>query len=171
MLKRKILERLFRQHYNEMFHLARTLLSADDEAEDIVQDVFARLMESDIVPEAKGIRAYLMTAVRHGCTNIIRRNTMQQKVEKLYPIDNVTDLQPIDRITEQLDAIQACVNEFREPHRSIFYLRFDEDLTLKEIAQHLDMNQNTVYKYLQQSIQQIRSMLYRKNINHNGHKQ
>ena len=142
MLKRKILERLFRQHYNEMFHLARTLLSADDEAEDIVLDVFARLMESDIVPEAKGIRAYLMTAVHHGCTNIIRRNTMQQKVEKLYPIDNVTDLQPIDRITERLDAIQACVNEFREPHRSIFYLRLDEPfVTVNSVTGDIGMKQ------------------------------
>ena len=37
MLNKKILEGLFRQHYSEMFHLARTLLGADEEAEDIVQ--------------------------------------------------------------------------------------------------------------------------------------
>ena len=60
MLNKKILEGLFRQHYSEMFHLARTLLGADEEAEDIVQDVFARLMETDIIPQADGIRAYLM---------------------------------------------------------------------------------------------------------------
>ena len=54
MLNKKILEGLFRQHYSEMFHLARTLLGADEEAEDIVQDVFVRLMETDIIPEAEG---------------------------------------------------------------------------------------------------------------------
>ena len=170
MLKKEIIEGLFRQHYSEMFHLARTLLGADEErlrvgasagmAEDVVQDVFARLMKTEIIPEAEGIRAYLMTAVHHGCTNIIRRTAMRQKVENLYPVDDASDLQPIDQMAEQLDVIQAYANEFTEPHRSIFHLRFDEDLTLKEIAQRLDMNQNTVYKYLRQSIQQIRLKLH-----------
>ena len=170
MLKKEIIEGLFRQHYSEMFHLARTLLGADEErlrvgasagmAEGVVQDVFARLMETDIIPEVEGIRAYLMTAVHHGCTNIIRRTAMRQKVESLYPVDDASDLQPIDQMTEQLDVIQAYANEFTEPHRSIFHLRFDEDLTLKEIAQRLGMNQNTVYKYLRKSIQQIRLKLH-----------
>ena len=158
--RKQFIEGLFRQHYSEMFHLARTLLGADDEAEDVVQDVFARLMKTEIIPEAEGIRTYLMTAVHHGCTNIIRRTAMRQKVESLYPVDDTTDLQPIDQMTEQLDAIQAYANDLTEPHRSIFRLRFDEDLTLKEIAQRLSMNQNTVYKYLRQSIQQIRLKLH-----------
>lgn len=161
MLKKEILERLFRQHYSEMFHLARTLLCADEEAEDIVQDVFMRLMEKDIIPEMDGIRSYLMTAVHHGCMNIIRRTTLRQQVENLYPVDETVDQQSADLMTEQLDTIQAYADEFEEPHRSIFLLRFDDDLTLKEIAQRIGMNPNTVYKYLQQSIQQIRSMLYR----------
>ena len=161
MLKREILERLFRQYYSEMFHLARTLLGADEEAEDLVQDVFARLMETDIIPKAEGIHAYLMTAVHHACTDIIRHKTLRQQTENLYPVEETADLQPTDKMTEHLDFIQAYANEFAEPHRSIFHLRFDEDLTLKEIAQRLGMNQNTVYKYLRQSIQQIRSMLYR----------
>lgn len=160
MLDKKILERLFRQHYSEMFHLARTLLGADEAAEDIVQDVFARLMETDIIPEAEGIRAYLMTAVHHGCTNAIHRAAMRKQVESLYPLDSTIDLQPIDQMAERLEAIQAYAKDFGEPHRSIFQLRFDEDLSLKEIAQRLGMNQNTVYKYLRQSIQQIRSKLH-----------
>ena len=161
MLKKEILERLFHQHYSEMFHLARTLLSADEEAEDIVQDVFTRLMEKDITPEMDGIRSYLMTAVHHGCMNIIRRTALRQQVKNLYPVDETVDQQSADLMTERLDTIQAYADEFEEPHRSIFLLRFDEDLTLKEIAQRLGMNQNTVYKYLQQSIQQLRSKLYR----------
>jgi RNA polymerase sigma factor (sigma-70 family) len=85
---------------------------------------------------------------------------MRQQMESLLPVDDTTDLQPIDQMTERLDAIQAYANDFTEPHRSIFHLRFDEDLTLKEIAQRLDMNQNTVYKYLRQGIQQIRLKLH-----------
>ena len=161
MLKNEILERLFRQHYSEMSHLARTLLGADEDAEDTVQDVFMRLMEKDITPEMDGIRSYLMTAVHHSCMNIIRSTSQQQQVKNLYHVNERNDQQPIDLMTDRLDIIQAYADEFKEPHRSIFLLRFDDDLTLKEIAKRLGMNPNTVYKYLQQSIQQIRSKLYR----------
>ena len=171
MLKNEILERLFRRHYSEMSHLARTLLGADEDAEDTVQDVFMRLMEKDITPEMDGIRSYLMTAVHHSCMNIIRRTSLRQQVKNLYPVDEAVDQQPADSMTERLDIIQTCADELDEPHHSIFHLRFDDDLTLKEIAQRLGMNQNTVYKYLQQSIQQIRSKLTDKNDNRNGHKQ
>ena len=46
MLDRKILERLFRQNYSGMIRLASVLLGNDKEAEDVVQDVFERLMST-----------------------------------------------------------------------------------------------------------------------------
>lgn len=158
MLERKILESLFRKHYSEMMHLARTLLCDDDEeAADVVQDVFARLMAVDVMPAAESTRSYLLTAVHHACVNVIRRKTLKRKVESMYPIDGGIDQQPIDKMTERFEAIQVYADLLTEPHHSVFHLRFDNDLTLKEIANHLSLNPNTVYKYLQQSIGMIRS--------------
>ena len=74
------------------------------------------------------------------------------------PIEDEADQQPIDKQLERLDHIAAFVDEqLEEPHRSIFHLRFDEDLTIAEIARRLDLNPNTTYKYLAQSIQKIRN--------------
>jgi DNA-directed RNA polymerase specialized sigma subunit len=74
------------------------------------------------------------------------------------PIDDEADLQPIDKQLERFDNIAAYVNEqLEEPHRSIFHFRFDEDLTIREIARRLGLNPNTTYKYLMQSIQQIKN--------------
>ena len=73
------------------------------------------------------------------------------------PIEDESDLHPIDKRLERLEDIAAYVDEqLEEPHRSIFHLRFDEDLTVSEIARRLGLNPNTAYKYLMQSIQQIR---------------
>ena len=73
------------------------------------------------------------------------------------PISDEADLQPIDKRLERLDDIAVFVDEqLEEPHRSIFHLRFDEDLTVGEIARRLGLNPNTAYKYLMQSIQRIR---------------
>ena len=73
------------------------------------------------------------------------------------PIQDEADLQPIDKRLERLDDIAAYVDgQLDETHRSIFHLRFDEDLTVCEIARRLGLNPNTTYKYLMQGIQQIR---------------
>lgn len=164
MLEQGILEGLFRRNYSEMIRLASVLLGDDDEAEDVVQDIFLRVAHSDIAfpvgqrPSAPPEKdSYLLTAVRNACLNRIRQMQLHDKVKGLRPIEDENDLQPIDRRLERLDDIAAYVDEqLEEPHRSIFHLRFDEDLTVGEIARRLGLNQNTAYKYLMQSIQQIR---------------
>ena len=154
MLEQRILEQLFRRNYSEMIHLASVLLGDDEEAEDVVQDIFLRVADSDIPPKNDN---YLLTAVRNACLNRIRQMQLHDKVKGLMPIEDEADLQPIDKRLEWLDGIAAYVDEqLEEPHRSIFHLRFDEDLTVSEIARRLGLNPNTAYKYLMQSIQQIR---------------
>ena len=154
MLEQRILEQLFRRNYSEMIHLASVLLGDDEEAEDVVQDIFLRVADSDIPP--KNV-SYLLTAVRNACLNRIRQMQLHDKIKGLMPVNDEADLQPIDKRLERLDDIAAYVDEqLIEPHRSIFHLRFDDDLTISEIARRLGLNQNTAYKYLMQSILQIK---------------
>ena len=155
MLDKRILEQLFRRNYSEMIHLARVMLGDDGEAEDVVQDIFLRIADSDIPPKND---SYLLTAVRNACLNEIRQMQLHERVKNLLPTENEIDQQPIDKQQEQLDNMSAFVDEqLEEPHRSIYHLRFDEDLTIAEIARRLGLNPNTAYKYLAQSIQKIRN--------------
>ena len=140
------------------------MLGNDGEAEDVVQDIFLRIADSDILrPEGLSVArippkndSYLLIAVRNACLNRIRQMQLHERVKNLLPIEDETDLQAIDRQLEQLEDISAFVDEqLEEPHRSIFHLRFDEDLTIAEIARRLGLNPNTAYKYLAQSIQKI----------------
>lgn len=157
MIEKTILQGLFCRYYNEMFHLARTLLYADEDAEDTVQDVFLRLMEADILPTPEKARAYLMTAVRNGCINRIRKKSIIEQVKSLYSVEADSDMKYIEERLETLDAVcDYADNHLTEPHRTIFRLRFMEGMTLKDISQQIDMNLKTVFKYLSQSIQNIK---------------
>ncbi|MBR5062058.1 MAG: sigma-70 family RNA polymerase sigma factor [Prevotella sp.] len=157
MIEKTILQGLFCQYYNEMFHLARTLLYADEDAEDTVQDVFLRLMEADILPTPEKTRAYLMTAVRNGCINRIKKKSIIEQVKSLYSVEADSDMKYIEERLETLDAVcDYADNHLTEPHRTIFKLRFMEGMTLKDISQQIDMNLKTVFKYLSQSIQNIK---------------
>ena len=157
MTERTILQGLFCQHYSEMFHLARTLLYEDKEAEDVVQDVFVQLMQMDILPAPDKARAYLMTAVRNGCISRIKQKSTTEQVRSLYSIEVETDMQHTEERLETLEAVcDYADSHLTEPHRTIFRLRFNDGLKLKEIAQQLDMNLKTVFKYLSQSIQRVK---------------
>ena len=149
MIDRTTLQRLFCRHYSEMIRLARTLLYADEAAEDVVQDVFVRLMDADILPAEDKTRSYLLTAVR-------RQKRLSEQVKSLYSIEAETDMLYIEERTEKLEAIcDYADSHLTEPHCTIFRLRFKEGLTLKEISCQMDMNLKTVFKYLSQSVLRV----------------
>lgn len=157
MIDRTVLKRLFCQHYSEMKHLAWTLLYDDDEAEDTVQDVFLRLIQRDNLPEENKTRAYLMAAVRNGCVNRIRQKSVTEQAKRIYSVETESDLLYNEERFEVMDAVcDYADNHLAEPHHTIFHLRFKEGLTLKEIARKMDMNLKTVFKYLSQSIQDVK---------------
>ena len=156
MIDKTDLHKLFCHHYSEMIHLAKTLLYNDEEAEDAVQNVFVRLIERDIPPAGDRAKAYLMTAVRNGCINRIKQKTLTEQFRKLYSMDMESDWQHAEQRMAMLENIcDYADNNLHEPHRTIFQLRFEEGLKLKDIASRLDMNLKTVFKYLGQSIQSI----------------
>ena len=92
--RKQFIEQLFRQNYSEMIHLASVLLGDDEEAEDVVQDVFLRVADSDIPPKNDN---YLQTAVRNACLNRIRQMHLHDKVKRLMPLEDDSALQPIDK--------------------------------------------------------------------------
>ncbi len=156
MIDEAAFKRLFFQHYGEMIHLAETMLYTDEEAEDVVQDVFAKLMRNDILPPKDKEKAYLVKAVRNGCINHIRQKSLKEKVSHLYSLEAESDWRHIEEQLTLLDDIYDYADKhLAEPHRTIFRLRFEEGMKLKEIALRLDMNIKTVFKYLSQSIQDI----------------
>lgn len=40
---------MFRQHYEKMYNLARSILSDDDESNDVVSEVFTTILADDVV--------------------------------------------------------------------------------------------------------------------------
>ena len=157
---KSILEGLFRQHYGKMTHLARTLLHDDAEAQDVVQDVFARLLENEYQMTGSKAEAYLMSAVRNRCLNRIRNMQLRERFKNLHPLDEANESHSIEEMMAALEQINAIVDaHIEEPQRTIFSLRFDEELTFQEIASRLDISVGAVYKYLRQCISRIKSFL------------
>ena len=154
------LEKLFRQHYRQMYRLATMLLHDDAESKDVVHDIFAHLLRESLNLREDTAESYLLTSVRNRCLNVIRSRQIQERVEHLYLLDLDTNITPTERLEEELEALYKGIDQLEPPVcRDIIMQHFRDGITFKEIANCLGVSETTVYKHLRRALNQLRTQL------------
>ena len=157
------LEKLFRQHYRQMYRLATMLLHDDAESKDVVHDIFAHLLRESQDLREETAEHYLLTSVRNRCMNVIRSRQIQERVEHLYLLDLDTTITPTERLEEELKALYKGINQLEPPVcHDIIIQHFRDGVTFKEIANRLGVSETTVYKHLRRALHQLRTHLNNK---------
>ena len=163
MTDQKKLEKLFLQHYRQMYRLATVLLHDDAESKDVVHDIFAHLLRSSQDLREETAESYLLTSVRNRCMNVIRSRQIQERVEHLYLLDLNTTITPTERLEEELKALYKGINQLEPPVcHDIIIQHFRDGVTFKEIANRLGVSETTVYKHLRRALNQLRTHLNNK---------
>ena len=133
---------IFQQYYRPLCLYATHYLHDIDEAEDVVQDCFVKLISRNIMPE--NIKAFLYISVRNACIDLLRCQS---------PID--TEISPTDLCVVISDD-QAQESSFREAKlwtaiellpercREIFLMSKRDGMTYREIAEELNLSEKTV---------------------------
>jgi len=149
------LEILFKTHYAAMFRLAMSLLYDEDEARDVVSDVFASLLGGGLAIRCDNARGFLLTCVRNSCINVIRHKQMHQRFIRLYS----TSAEPLAdgpddsvMLAELRDYIE---NNLSPLSRRIFTLRYLQDMTCQQVADAVGVSRVTVHHHLSQSLEKI----------------
>ena len=154
------LQKLFKQHYRQMYRLATILLHDDAESKDVVHDIFAHLLDDYTDLREDTAESYLLTSVRNRCLNVIRKRQIQERIEHLYLLDLDTTIMPTERLEEELKALYQGISQLEPPVcRDIIIQHFRDGMTFKEIACHLDVSETTVYKHLHRALNQLRTHL------------
>ena len=160
MTDQRKLEKLFKQHYRQMYRLATILLHDDAESKDVVHDIFARLLDDHRDLREDTAQSYLLTSVRNRCMNVIRSRQIQERVEHLYLLDLDTTITPTERLEEELRALRIGIDLLEPPVcRDIIMQHFRDGMTFKEIASRLGVSETTVYKHLHRALSQLRTHL------------
>lgn len=154
------IERLFRQHYAEMFRVARGMLYDEDECKDVVSEVFAHLMAEPIMLLPDTEEAYLLRSVRNRCLNLIAHKDVRERVSKLLLADAETVLAEDD--DERLEQLRRIIDGLEPPlRRRILQLRYLREMTYQEVAEELHVSKVTVYNHLSQAMDTIRDFFKR----------
>ena len=160
MTDQRKLEKLFQQHYRQMYRQATILLHDDAESKDVVHDIFARLLNDHKDLREETAEHYLLTCVQNRCLNVIRSRKIQERVEHLYLLDLDTTILPAERFDEELKALQKGIAQLDPPvYQDIIMQHYRDGVTFKEIAQRQGVSETTVYKHLHRALNQLRTHL------------
>ena len=160
-MKTNEIEILFRQHYNQMIQLARMMLYDDEESRDVVSEVFATLVKTDIMP--RNVENYLMTSVRNRCRNLLEHKDVRAKFEQVYvaemkqgSVEEDDDFSPmaVERKYEQV--ITYAKKQLTEQTLMVFEMRHLQGMKYQEIADQLGISKVMVYKHLTKAMTIIR---------------
>ena len=119
MRQEKDIERMFRQHYEKMYNLARSILSDDDESKDVVSEVFTTILADDVVLMPESEEGFLMRIVRNRCLNLIAHKSVKERVTKLL-LDDV-DVILSEETDERLDQLMLLIEDLEPPIRQLIY--------------------------------------------------
>jgi len=141
---------------------------SDEDAEEIIQEAFLRIwLNRDKLLDVINIKAYLYKYVSNECLTYLRRKLKEDKVidkfrEKQPNSSNVTSesihLNEITRI------VNVAVDQLPSQRKKIYQLSRQEGKTIPEIAELLDISQNTVKNALVIALKAIRNHLDQRGI-------
>ena len=150
------IEQVYIGSYQRLLTKTRQMLKDDDDANDAVSDVFAKVAEGSLkLPEGHE-ESYLMAAIRNLCLDRIRRLTLRERMERRLTLSDSGSISmesEQERITEMIGYAERV---FPKQTWRVFQLRFDEGLRYWEIAERLGISERAVYKHLANALNKLK---------------
>jgi RNA polymerase sigma factor (sigma-70 family) len=139
---------LFRERHAELVRLAALVVGDRPTAEDVVQDVFARLCAKDLLPASAGSLAYVRAAVLNGCRSVLRRRALARRfggARDALGRDTLQDSAESEVIlAEDRRQVLAALAALPTRRREVLVLRYWLGLSEAEIASVLGISPGTV---------------------------
>lgn len=169
--KRTEFENIYVAHYSRMKRFAQEYVIREEDAENIVQDVFLDLWEQNLLLLSHtNLFAYLFTAVKNRCIDFLRHKTIVQKTTDKLQDDYMKALQikfqSLEAFDEQLfsepdieTVIQNAIESLPQKCREIFILNKIEGKKQKIIAQELNISINTVESQMAIAYKKLKEVL------------
>ena len=163
--KIKEMELLYKKFYVLLYRYAQTFLDDEDEAKDVVSDVFQRIWESwqqmdeQLINQLDISAAFLYTSVRNRCLDKLRHEkatnhyaSLVKATESLVSDDEIVEFEK--RITMLRKAIDKLPAYEQMVLRSVYF----QHLSYKETAAQLNMSENMVHKRMTKAFRLLREM-------------
>ncbi|MDN6858855.1 sigma-70 family RNA polymerase sigma factor [Pseudomonas sp. CAN2814] len=149
-ISQQALHQLYSDHHGWLQQWLRRKLGCREQAADLAQDTFIRLITQRKQLELRQPRAYLTTVARSLVVDHYRRRTLEQAyLETLAALPEPLEISPQTRciILQTLMEIDALLDGMAARTREIFLMAQLDGLSFVEIGKRLSLSANSVRKH------------------------
>ena len=156
---------LVRSYSPLLFRVAHSVLRSRAEAEDVVQDVFVRVLQRrEALPAVREMRVWLVR-IAWNLSLDRKRRIRPEQLDEIFAQSLVSASVPADTALEQARGMQAVLREMEKlpkKEREVLLLSAMEELETAEISQVLGRSESAVRALLFRSRERLRARLERK---------
>jgi RNA polymerase sigma-70 factor (ECF subfamily) len=159
----KAFETLFRMYHKRIYGFALHLLNSSSQAEDIVQNVFMAIWnQRKTLQISTSFITYLFGITRHMVCEYIQRKINHEAFVE-FSLENNTEYSFIteDEIlyNELQEQLKKYIEELPVRRREIFLLHRLNGFSYKEIANKLNISENTVDTQIRHSLNYLKAKI------------
>ncbi len=144
------------QHKDQVFSLAKYMLSDASEAEDVAQEAFIKLWQQLERVRTDKSEAWLMKVTRNACLDRLRARKAQVGLEDESL--HVNEREEPENILVQKGLqkrLMDCIQRLKEPWRSLLVLRDIHEHSYENVAEIMDLKPAQVKVYLHRARQAL----------------
>lgn len=150
--------RLFDLYAGDLFRFALSYMGSKQDAEDIVQDVFLKLLNKTVFLKADYEKAYLMKMTANGCRNLLKSPAHKTGVD----LESATEeLACFYELGEDDKEVYDALMKMDETLRIPLYLHYYEDYSYKDVAKFLKLSESAVAMRIKRGKEQLKERLER----------
>ena len=153
---------LFEQYKNLVYRTAYLMLDDAVEAEEVLQDVFEKLLHSlsTYQPEMSAFTTWLHRVTINHCLNRRRRRALFEWLQERVRFEQPAGWEPspVDD-TGDKECVHLALRRLSDPLRAVVILRYYHGLSYSEIAYALKITDGTVKSRLNLAHKRLREVL------------
>ncbi len=154
MKQAKALE-LFEQYADHIYRFALSYTGSKADAEDILQDVFLKLLDRHITILPGKEKSYLLKMTANMSKNFLRKPARERDVS----IDSIQDIEAACGFTQEDSELFDALMGLPDSYREVIHLYYYEGYSYKEIARTLKISMSAVSMRMNRARNALKKML------------
>jgi RNA polymerase sigma-70 factor (ECF subfamily) len=163
LINERVIETLFREHYQGLSRYAYSILKNQVEAEEVVQQLFVKLWEKRLDLEIwKDVRSYLYRSTYNASLNEVKRkkrHTMYVSTDPENGFQSDSDSSSKIMSSELELQIENAIQTLPTKCAEVFRMSRYKEYSYKEIAEKLDISIKTVENHIGKALKLMREEL------------
>lgn len=160
---------IYNNQVDDLYSYGLSLGFEKETCKDAIQDTFYKLYISrNNLHHVKNITAYIFKSFKHRLIDLAKRNTGGESIESVAEsftihvtvLDDMIDMENAEIVKKKVYSLLGCLTANQ---REVVYLKYMAGLEHKEIAEILNIHEDSARKLLYRAMEKLRKQAFENN--------